>query len=166
MDVIQNLLQSEEPLVSLQARLRLLDEDERSQPIVAMREAAWASPLVRSLLSEQATTGEIPHHPYRKWHGVHWVLACLADLGYPNGDQSLQPLFDQEYAWLLSEGHLRSVKTIRGRVRHCASQEGNALFAALTLGMIDERAYLLAERLVKWQWADGGWNCDKKPELV
>ncbi|MCK4374553.1 MAG: hypothetical protein KAX19_04460, partial [Candidatus Brocadiae bacterium] len=24
----------------------------------------------------------------------------------------------------------------------------------------------LVRRLIKWQWPDGGWNCDKKPEAV
>ena len=33
----------------------------------------------------------------------------------------------------------------------------------LKLGFIDERADQLAENLMRWQWPDGGWNCDKKP---
>jgi hypothetical protein len=49
-------------------------------------------------------------------------------------------------------------------VRRCASQEGNALFYLLALGLADERTDELAARLVQWQWPDGGWNCDKNPE--
>jgi hypothetical protein len=49
-------------------------------------------------------------------------------------------------------------------VRRCASQEGNALYALLALGLADGRADELALRLAGWQWPDGGWNCDKKPE--
>jgi hypothetical protein len=67
---------------------------------------------------------------------------------------------------LLSVHHWKSIKTISGRVRRCASQEGNALYYACTLGLADDRSQELAERLIKWQWADGGWNCDKKPEAV
>ena len=41
-----------------------------------------------------------------------------------------------------------------------ASQEGNALAVCSRLGMTDEpRVRKLAESLVRWQWADGGWNC-------
>ncbi len=33
----------------------------------------------------------------------------------------------------------------------------------MRLGREDERADLLAELLGKWQWPDGGWNCDRRP---
>ncbi len=45
----------------------------------------------------------------------------------------------------------------------CASQQGNALLAVTRLGLVDDRAQRLAERLLHWQWPDGGWNCDKEP---
>src|SRR6266705_763670 len=62
-----------------------------------------------------------------------------------------------------SDSRRRSIKqyTIAGRVRMCASMEGNAIFALLKLGEADERIDRLAQRLLDWQWPDGGWNCDK-----
>jgi hypothetical protein len=54
------------------------------------------------------------------------------------------------------------VPIINGLARRCASQEGNALYATLALGIADERADQLAANLVRWQWPDGGWNCDRK----
>jgi hypothetical protein len=36
----------------------------------------------------------------------------------------------------------------------------------LALGLADERTEELATRLIKWQWEDGGWNCDKRPEAA
>lgn len=36
-----------------------------------------------------------PCGSYTKWQGGHWVLAALADLGYPAGDKDLFPLRDQ-----------------------------------------------------------------------
>jgi hypothetical protein len=42
--------------------------------------------------------------------------------------------------------------------------EGNALYASLALGLADQRSEELAARLVRWQWPDGGWNCDKHPK--
>lgn len=36
----------------------------------------------------------------------------------------------------------------------------------LILGLADERTDELAHRLIKWQWPDGGWNCDKNPEAI
>jgi hypothetical protein len=65
--------------------------------------------------------------------------------------------------WLLGLTHQKQIRVIMGRVRRCASQEGNALYALLALGLADERVDELAGRLCKWQWPDGGWNCDKRP---
>jgi hypothetical protein len=94
------------------------------------------------------------------------VLSLLAELHYPEGDASLIPLREQEYGWLLSEHHEQRIPTINGRVRRCASQEGNAGYSLLKLGLADPRCDELAHRLVKWQWPDGGWNCDKRPQAV
>ncbi len=120
--------------------------------------------LVRRLLGDQNEAGLIPYHPYNKWFGAHWVLACLADLGYPAGDERLRPLLEQCYGWLLSKEHEQRIITLEGRVRRCASMEGNCVYYSLALGLADDRTQQLAERLLRWQWADGGWNCDKRPE--
>jgi hypothetical protein len=50
------------------------------------------------------------------------------------------------------------------RPRRCASMEGNTIWSQLILGIVDEkRVPLLVDRLVSFQWPDGGWNCDKRP---
>jgi hypothetical protein len=118
------------------------------------------APLVRSLLAKCTTRLT----PYKKWDGQHWVLSLLADLGYPAGEAALVPLMEATYACWLSSVHEKSIRAIDGRVRRCASQEGNALWSALRLGLADDRAEELAGRLMRWQWPDGGWNCDKHPE--
>jgi hypothetical protein len=55
------------------------------------------------------------------------------------------------------------VPIIRGRYRRCASQQGNALLSITRLGLLDSRSEQLVERLLHWQWPDGGWNCDREP---
>ena len=92
------------------------------------------------------------------------MLAVLADLGYPRGDDDLIPLREQVYEWLLSPEHEKSVAKRVVDGRHCchASQEGNALYYLLELGLADDRTDTLVERLLEWQWSDGGWNCDMK----
>ena len=163
MEVLADLLQTEEPLIRRKALLRLTGKKPDSTDVQAVTNEARVSTLVRTLLSEQDETGEIFLHPYQKWRGAHWVLACLADLEYPPGDERLRPLLEQVYGWLLSAHHLKSVKVLAGRARRCASQEGNALYASLALGLADDRSQELAQRLMRWQWPDGGWNCDKNP---
>lgn len=133
----------------------------------AARQAALQvapSPLVATLLSERDASGCLPHHPYKKWNGGHWLLTILADLGFPPGDESLRPLLDPVYAWLLSPEHARYIRMVAGRTRRCASLDGNAAWFTLRLGLTDVRVDELIDRLLAWQWPDGGWNCDKRPE--
>ena len=125
------------------------------------------SPTFTTLLSERTPEGTIPRHAYFKWKGAHWVLSILADLGYPPGDQSLIPLREQVLEWLFSEEHTQYFKKriVAGKVRMHPSQEGNAVYYLIKLGLVDERIEALIQRMLDWQWPDGGWNCDMKPHV-
>ncbi|RIK34069.1 MAG: hypothetical protein DCC55_33770 [Chloroflexi bacterium] len=162
--VIECLLQSAEPAIRYQVMVNVMDEHPSSPPMQQVRAEIRSSPRTRLLLAERLSDGALPHHPYAKWVGAHWVLVALADLQYPPGDERLVPLREQVLNWLLGASHTKGIRTINGRVRRCASQEGNALYALLKLGLADERVDQLAARLRQWQWPDGGWNCDKRPE--
>jgi hypothetical protein len=64
-----------------------------------------------------------------------------------------------------AEAYRRSgVPVMQGRHRRCASQQGNALLSLTKLGLIDDAGERFVERLLHWQWPDGGWNCDKDPK--
>ena len=165
--IIDRLLSSDEPAIRLKVLLNVLGEDPQSAEVQAARQAVKTCPRVQTLLSRRGPDGRLPEHPYSKWTGGHWTLATLADLGYPPGDESLLPLVDQECEWLFSKEHEKHIRMIQGRVRRCASQEGNALYAILALGLDSNgRADELASRLMRWQWPDGGWNCDKRPGAI
>lgn len=120
-------------------------------------------PVAQTLLSERGSNGKIPYHPYKKWYGCHWVLSLLADIGHPKGDKDLVPLKEQVYEWLFSDLHQNSIRAINGLTRRCASQEGNAVYYLTQLGLEDEKTEKLVNKLIEWQWPDGGWNCDKNP---
>ncbi len=145
----------------------------------ALQEEIRGSARVRALLSRRSQLGRAgtARQVYYKWQGLHWVLASLADLGYPEGDESLHPIRDRVLEFWLGPSYFREfeartkveayrqrgVPLMRGRYRRCASQQGNALYSLTTLGIADDRADSLAERLLHWQWPDGGWNCDRDP---
>lgn len=120
------------------------------------------SPLVTTLFENRDTT----RRAYRKWNGAHWTLSLLADLGCPPGDESLRPMMDESFGCWLSENHKKYIRQIAGRTRRCASQEGYAVWCSLKLGFADSRTDELVRRLLEWQWPDGGWNCDKRPEAA
>lgn len=178
-NAIDTLLGSEDVCIRYLTRYRVLGEDPQSAEISLLTEQMKTSERVRKLLSEQDPSGRIPGSVYAKFTGAHWVLSALAELGYPPGDEKLLPLRDQVYETWLSPQHITEyilqreassyksrggVPIIQGRARRCASQEGNALWSTLALGIADHRADQLAGNLIRWQWPDGGWNCDRKAE--
>ena len=165
-DALDALLKSPEPSVRYRTRVQILSECEDVAALQILRQEIGQSSRVRELLSQTDGSGRLGPHAYSKWTGAHWTLASLAELCHPPGDADLIPLREQVYEWLLSEKHQRGIKTIDGRVRRCASQEGNAVYYLLALGIADERTDELATRLKSWQWPDGGWNCDKNPAAV
>ncbi|HLZ10548.1 MAG TPA: hypothetical protein VKT80_18320, partial [Chloroflexota bacterium] len=157
---------SSDPSIRYKTRVHLLGDDPASAAILALRQDIRESERVRKLLAERTADGTLPYPAYAKWYGAHWVLAALADLDYPPGDDELDPLREQVYAMLFSETHVQNARrlTIAGRTRMCASIEGNAINALLAHGLADERVGVLAKSLLAWQWPDGGWNCDKHRE--
>ena len=166
--LVARLASSDDPVVAYKARSLVLGLAEDTPEARALRARIAGSPRARALLAHRTADGTIPTNPYKKWQGPHWALYSLAQLDYPPGDDSLRPLRDQVLGWLLSREHLRPPRTLliagqEDRVRRCGSQEGNAIWYALRLGLEDERIGQLVDRLVRWQWPDGGWNCDKRP---
>ncbi len=143
----------------------LLDKTARSPAVRAARDAISSSDRVRTLFNARVDGQDMRSlHPYKKWGGAHWRLVSLVELGVPKHQPRALAMLEQVLGWLTSPSHRRSIRAIDGRTRRCASQEGNALAVASRLGMAaDDRVLMLAESLVAWQWADGGWNCDKKP---
>lgn len=169
-DVIDRLLASDEPSIRWKVRSRVLGEPEES--LADLRREIKDSPRVRTLLSLRDETGRImkQNQTYKKWKGAHWVFAHLADIGYPEGDPELVPMRDQVMDFSMgfvvrrkfTEGEWPS--RLNGRARFCASLPGNALFSTVALGLVNDRCQEFAELLIRTQWPDSGWNCDKNPD--
>src|SRR5881396_3675042 len=177
-DLVERLLVSDEPSIRWKVRVQVLGEDRASPKIQALERTIRRSPRVRTLLAgPMGSFRDGLRDPYSKWQGAHWVLASLADIGYPRGSRALLRLRDRlldrwlgdvyyrEFDATTKSGAYRKqgVPRVRGRYRRCASQQGNALYFLEKLGIANERADVLAERLLHWQWPDGGWNCDRDP---
>ncbi len=159
------LLSSENPSVRYFTQRELLEKTEDTEELQAEQNKIVRGTKVKALLSGQYEDGGFGVHPYQKWTGAHWRLVSLVELGispcYPPAVKATDLVLD----WLLGEAHLSNVPRINGLYRRCASQEGNALAVCSRLGLADDpRVRRLAESLVKWQWPDGGWNCDRREE--
>jgi len=156
---VEWLLTSDETAIRGMARRDLLNE-----PHPAELNDVLAGPTVRKLLAGQKADGGFGGHPYRKWTGAHWRLVSLVELEVPPGEPRTLAALEPVLSWLTWRGRLSGYRPAAdGLIRSDASMEGNALAVACRLGMAaDPRVGELAEALVKWQWPDGGWNCDRK----
>lgn len=179
--IIERLLASPDPCIRYKISTRVLGEKPDSERAIPLAKKVLISERTQKMLSLRGRDGRFPGSPYAKYTGAHWVLTVLADMAYPPGDTSLLPMRNQVYEKWLAPAHCAErivekeapryksrpgVPVIQGRPRRCASQEGNALWATLALGIADERAEQLAQNLLRWQWPDGGWNCDRKAEAI
>jgi hypothetical protein len=176
--VIDALLQSDEPSIRWKVMVRVLGEDSGSRKIRDLQEEIRKSPRARALIADRDQHCAREKYVYANWRGAHWTLAALGEIGYPPGDESLLAMRNQVLDYWLSSAFYtefdskssvpkyrsaEGVPKIQGRYRRCASQHGNALYSIARLGLGDKRSDGLAERLMHWQWPDGGWNCDRKP---
>ena len=166
--IVDTLLRSTEPSIRWKMRVHVLGESRTSPVVKGLEREIRDSPRVQALLARRDARGRLVHkrHPYAKWEGAHWILAALADIGYPSGDRSLVPVRDQLMEhWLGPEFYeeftvekksqvykQKGVPIMQGRHRRCASQQGNALFSVVRLGLADSRVQDLVERLLHWQW--------------
>jgi hypothetical protein len=155
---IEWLLASQEPAIRRLVRRDLLEEPEGNEEVLD-------GSIVRGLFKGQQPDGTFGVGAYNKWIGAHWRLVSLVELGIQPGEPRALAALEQVLAWLTGTSHRANVPVINGLARRCGSQEGNALAVACRLGAADdERVRLLATGLMEWQWPDGGWNCDRRPE--
>ena len=176
--VIDALLKSDEPSIRWKVMTRVVGEDPESRKVRELQrrdqEVAARAGVDRGTGSEVRARGVC----------VCQLARRALDVGdargdwLSGGDESLMPMREQVLdCWL---GHAfymefesksavpkhrsaEGVPIIQGRYRRCASQQGNALYSITRLGLADKKSDGLAERLMHWQWPDGGWNCDRKP---
>src|SRR5450759_4154759 len=95
------------------------------------------------------------------------VLApdSVVELGVPAGEPTASGYLRAVLAWLNDMEQHGYPPIIAGRARAHAVWHGHALAAAIALNWTDKSAAAaLAEQLIQWQWPDGGWNCDRRPD--
>jgi hypothetical protein len=164
--LLSRLAVSDDPVLAYKARI-LTGLSRDSGETGALRARIAASPMATALrrcLDQDARTLA---HTYRKWQGPHWTLVSLATIDYPPGDESLRPLMRLIRDWVFGKRYLSPPWTTiypgqEDRVRRCGSQDGNVIWYSLQLGLEEDWLPQIVDRLIGWQWPDGGWNCDKR----
>lgn len=177
--IIDKLLKSENPIIKYKLLVDVLNENHNSKKIKQLQQEISNFPIIKTLINNLNERSF--KRFYQKWTGANWILLTLADLDYPANDKLLLPKIDTfiDY-WLNPEvtetvivekntpieeiKKLKGVPLINNRYRRCACQQAIALFTALKLDTQNKKIHQLVDLLLKWQWPDGGWNCDRNPE--
>ena len=141
----------------------LLGETEKSGEVRAAKKLIPRGARLRALLSGQRADGGFGVDWYKKWAGATWRLVSAVELGVPPDSATARRAANHVLS-RLPLGRVNAVQ-IRGRFRVHASVIGNPLGVCARLGMAhDSRVRRIAHSLVRWQWPDGGWNCDSSDD--
>ncbi|MGC2789865.1 MAG: hypothetical protein WA547_07415 [Thermoplasmata archaeon] len=157
------LLHSRDPSVRYFALTESLGESERSGALRAAKRQIPQGARLRALLSGQRADGGFGVGWYKKWGGETWRMVSAVELGVPPES----PVARRAANYVLSRLPLARVEPhqVRGRFRLHASVLGNPLGVCARLGLADDpRVRRIAHSLVRWQWPDGGWNCDSSED--
>jgi len=153
---VQWLLACDEPAVRGLTLTDVLGELPDDPAVVAARNAFADGPLARALLAHGR------EHVYAKWQGAFWRLTALVELGVPPDAPAAHDQLRTVLSWLHDLERAGYPPVITGRPRAHALWHGHTLAAAVALDWPDQRdTAWLVERLLQWQWPDGGWNCDR-----
>src|SRR5262245_19281589 len=92
--VLDALLKSPEPSVRWKVRVGVLHDDPDAPDMRSLQEDVRNSARVKTLLARRDKNGRLVsgRSVYDKGPGAHRILATLADLGYPEGDNTLVPV--------------------------------------------------------------------------
>ncbi len=168
--LLESLCRSSDPVIAYKAAV-VSGLPAESAQARALRLRIAGSPAARALLRCLDLDHKTLSHTYRKWQGPHWTLFSLAQIDYPEGDAAAAPLMDRIGAWVFSKKYLTPPWTSiypgqEDRVRRCGSQDGSVIWYSVRLGLEADWTRELVDRLIGWQWPDGGWNCDKRLEAA
>jgi hypothetical protein len=156
------LLRSKDPSVRYFALTDILRMAASSGEVRAAKRQIPSGARLHALLSGQRADGGFGVDWYKKWAGATWRLVSAVELGVDPENvvarRAAEYVLDR-VPLIRFEPH-----QIRGLFRLHASMLGNPLGVCSRLGMArDPRVQRIARSLVRWQWPDGGWNCDSSP---
>jgi hypothetical protein len=153
------LLQSRDPSVRYLALVDVLGESERSAEVRTAKRRIPHGARLRALLAGQRPDGGFGVDWYKKWAGATWRLVSAVELCVPPMNAVARRAANHVLSRVPYAG--AEPHRVRGRFRLHASVIGNPLGVCARLGMTDDpRVRRIAHGLVRWQWPDGGWNCD------
>ncbi|HIG39446.1 MAG: hypothetical protein ABGY96_04345 [bacterium] len=159
--IIDQLNNSTNPIIRYKTRIHLHGYEPDEPTVRRLREEIRDSSIAQNLLADMAMNNVGNRDGMAT---IYATLKYLADIDYPPGDDSLNPYRDHVYHWLHDlEKEYDGPLFIRDKYRVHGSFHGNALYASTVLGISNQETAQLCDNLLRYQWPNGGWNCNKKP---
>ena len=173
-DLIQWLLQSDEPWTRYRALADLLDRPEDDPEVQAARAEMLAHPQVQELVAEAAAWPGYPikrhndaRHPIYKW-------STLADFGVRAGDPGMGEGVEAVMAHQSPEGAFQSTVNISRAFGGTGEDTWTwvlcdaptLLYSLLTMGVRDDERVQRAVAHLVGQIDENGWRCTAAPELA
>ena len=172
-DVIQWLLESDEPWTRYRTLTELLDQPEDDAQVQAARAEMVAHPQVRSLIAKAATWPgyALKRHSDAK-HPIY-ALSTLADLGLRADDPVMAPAIEAVLAHQSEEGPFQTLTNIpkafggtgKDMWTWIVCDAPTLLYALLALGLGDDPRVRGAVDHLVGLVDDNGWRCRAASEL-
>jgi hypothetical protein len=159
--VLDQLAGSDNPIVRYKAEVYVNGLDPKTRTMRSLRKEIADSQIAQGLRADLEMSDPDERAGMST---IYLTFRYLADIDYPPGDASLEPYRDLVYRWLRRlEQQYDGPLHIRDRYRVHGSFHGNAIYASVVLGLVNEETEALCKNLLRYQWPGGGWNCNKKP---
>jgi hypothetical protein len=172
-DVIQWLLESDEPWTRYRTLLDLLDRPQDAPEVRSARTDMLAHPQVQSMMAETVTWGDRALKRHNDAGHPIYKFSTLADFGVRAGDPGMQAGLEVVLAHQSPEGAFQSVVNIP-RAFGGSDQDTwtwilcdapTLLYALLAMGLGDDPRVQRALAHLVGLVEENGWRCMAAPEL-
>jgi len=172
-EVVQWLLESDEPWTRYRTLVDLLGRPEKDDEVQGARAAMLAHPQVQALVAAAATWGELPIKRHNNAGHPLYALSTLADFGLRATDPGMAAGIEAVLAHRSPEGALQSVLNISPRFggsgedtwAWLACDAPTLLYALLSFGLGDDPRLQQAGEHLADLVDDNGWRCAGSPEV-
>ncbi|MBN1935427.1 MAG: hypothetical protein JW934_12235 [Anaerolineae bacterium] len=172
-NVIQWLLESDEPWTRYRALVDLLDRPASDADVQAARAGMLAHPLVQGLIAQCAAWGDAPFKRHNDASYPIYALSTLADFGVKANDPGMGQGIGRVLAHQSVEGAFQSVvnipKSFGGTGEDLwtwiVCDAPTLLYALLSMGLQDDARVQRAVAHLVGLVDEVGWRCKAAPEL-
>ena len=172
-ELIQWLLESDEPWTRYRTLVDLLDRPEEDADVRVTRKAMLAHPQVKTLMAEAAAWGEHPVTRHNDAGHALYKLSTLADFGVKASDRGIKSVLKGVMAHQSPEGAFQSVVNVstsfggtgKDTWAWMSCDAPTLLYSLIAMGLGSDPHVKRAVNHLVGLVDENGWRCVVAPEL-